>query len=302
MPRLLIVLALLAAVTGSAVLLGERSDGTSALHILDVGQGDAILLRSGSIDVLIDGGPDATVLRRLSDVRPVWDRTVEVVVLTHPQRDHIAGLLPLLERERVGLVVLPEIPAKTDLFRAVVEAVIRRGISVRFARAGQRITAGDLTLTVLAPDRWALALGQKNPNNGAVVLRVDVARSFSALLTGDIERPAEMGLLRRATPALDADVLKVAHHGSKTSTGARFLRAVSPALAIMSVGHENRHGHPHRGVLRRLAEIRLLRTDSHGTITIRAGGGRLLLSCHPARRSLVGGDTSCAQSSGSRLP
>lgn len=294
MRRLLILLVLHSAVAGGAVLLAQRSQKTIALQVLDVGQGDAILLRSGSVDVLVDGGPDATVLRRLGEVRPIWDRTLEIAVLTHPQRDHIAGFLPLLERERVGLVVLPEVPAHTDLVRAFVEEVIRRGVPVRFARAGQRITVGDLVLTVLAPGSRELALGRKNPNNGAVVLRADLGQSFSALLTGDIERPAEHAIVRRAGSLLDVDVLKVAHHGSKTSTSARFLNAASPALAIVSAGKQNRYGHPHPGVLRRLAGTRLLRTDLHGTVTIRVADKRLLLSCQSDIRSLKGEGASCA--------
>lgn len=293
---LLILLGLLVLAGGGATLLHERSHPAAALHLLDVGQGDAILLQSGSTDVLVDGGPDAAVLRRLGDVRPAWDRRLEVVVLTHPQQDHLAGLLPALERERVGLLLLPRLAAESGLFRAFVADLLARGMPVRFAVAGQRITAGELTITVLGPNPRTLALGRQNPNNGAVVLRVDAGnvplrrarlpggqgfagQAFSALLTGDIERAAEHELVRQWGSALDTDVLKVAHHGSKTSTTVRLLRAATPSLALISVGPGNRYGHPHASVLGRLRDVPVLRTDAHGTVSIAARGGRTVLVC-----------------------
>lgn len=278
-PRALVIVFLLTAVIGGTVAMAERVQPTVALHVLDVGQGDAILLRSGSADVLVDGGPDATVLQRLGALRPAWDRRIEVVVLTHPQQDHLAGFLPLLEREQVGLLILPRIAAENDLFRAFVESVLARGIPVRFAEIGQRISADGLTLTVLGPDAQALALGKKNPNNGAIVLRAEFLSAFSALLTGDIERPAEHLLVRRWGAALDVDILKVAHHGSKTSTTVRLLRATSPSLAVVSSGAGNRFGHPHEVVLARLADLKVLRTDERGTVSLIARGGRMTLSC-----------------------
>lgn len=278
-PRALPVLLLLTAGIGGQVLLAQRALQTASLHLLDVGQGDAILLRSGSTDILVDGGPDATVVQRLGAVRPFWDRTLEALILTHPQRDHLAGLLPLLERERIGLVLLPRLPAESDLARAFIAEVIRRGVPVRFAAVGQRIAAGRLRLTVLAPDARARALGRKNPNNGGIVLRADIAGGFSALLTGDIERPAEHLLVERSVAALDVDVLKVAHHGSKTSTTARLVRAASPLLALVSAGAGNRFGHPHAAVLGRLRAVPLLRTDRHGTVSLLERGGAVNLVC-----------------------
>ncbi len=251
------------------------------MHVLDIGQGDSILLRSGNADILVDGGPDATLLQRFSDVRPVSDRVLDVLIMTHPQRDHFAGFLPLLERERVGLVILPEIPSETDLFRAFVAELNHRHIPVRFARPGQRMTVGDLALTVLAPDQHLLELAHTNANHGSIVLRVDVRgnQPFSALLTGDIERITEQYLAARIPRLVDVDVLKVAHHGSKTSTSERFLHATTPRLALISAGKGNSYGHPAPAILSRLKGTLLLRTDLHGTISLRAMRGRLLLSC-----------------------
>lgn len=272
---LILATATLAVVTG----LVEKRQSDAALHILDVGQGDAILLRAGSADILVDGGPDASVLRRLGEIRPAWDKRIDVLVLTHPQQDHLAGFLPILEREQVGLLLLPRIAADNDLFRAFVESVLEKGIPVRFAAVGQRMTAGELTLTVLGPSAPAQVLAKQNANNGAVVLRVDFSHGFRALLTGDIERAAEHLLVQQWDQELDVDVLKVAHHGSKTSTTVRLLKASSPSLAVVSSGAGNRFGHPHEAVLARLRAIPLLRTDERGTVSFMVLNGHLELSC-----------------------
>ncbi len=293
--RLLVLLAAAVAAGAAALLVQEKALGAVGAHVLDVGQGDAILLRSGRSDILVDGGPDATVARRLGEVRPAWDRRLEVVVLTHPDVDHLAGLLPVLEREDVGLLVLPAIAPGTDLFRAFLERVSARRVPVRFARPGQQIRAGDLTLTVLAPDEGALRLARRKTNNGGVVLRADLStpnrrcsqranrgclpNGFSALLTADIERPAEQRLLARARGLLEVDILKVGHHGSKTSTSLRLLRASTRSLAVISSGAENRYGHPHPAIVRRLEKLRLLRTDTHGTVSLIVRRGTVTLAC-----------------------
>lgn len=277
--RLLVVLGLLVVVVAGWLRAAEASVRETSLHMLNVGQGDALLLRSGTTDVLVDGGPDARVLEGLGKVRPAWDRSLEILVLTHPQRDHVAGLLPVVERERVGLILLPEIPGPTTEVRTFLEAAIRRRVPVRFARPGQRITVGKLVLTVLGPDDRMRVLGRANPNNGAVVLRADLRRAFSALLTADVERPTEHLLVQRWGRALDVDVLKVGHHGSKTSTTARLLRATTPSLALVSAGRANRFGHPHAAVLQRLSPIPLLRTDMHGTVSLVVDGHAVRLAC-----------------------
>lgn len=283
--RLLLLFALTIGVASGSLLLQQRGQQGTGLHVLDIGQGDAILLRSGDVDVLVDGGPDATVLQRLSEIRPARDRKLDVLVLTHPQRDHLAGLLTVLEREDVGLVLLPELNNASDLFRSFVAEIQKRRVPVRFARAGQQLEARSFTLTVLAPDARLREMARKNLNNGSVVLRADVREGggiggrFSALLTGDIERVAELHLAQHWAHLLDVDVLKVAHHGSRTSTSERFLRAAKPQLALVSAGKGNQYGHPTPTVLSRLRSIALLRTDLQGTLSLSARDGRLQVSC-----------------------
>lgn len=287
--RLAVVLLLALLVLGGTFIVAARADRDAALHVLDVGQGDAILLRAGSADILVDGGPDATSVERLGSMRPPWDRKIEVLVLTHPQQDHLAGFLPILERERVGMVLLPRVRSESAMARAFVAGLLDERIPVRFAEVGQRIVVGAserdstakdrLLLTVLAPGARALALGKKNPNHGGIVLRADVGGAFTALLTADLERASEHLLVRGSGAFLDVDVLKLAHHGSKTSTTERMLRATTPALALLSAGEGNRYGHPHPSVLARLRGLPLLRTDAHGTISLVVRGGEMFVSC-----------------------
>ncbi len=285
--RFALISVLLLASGGGLIVLTTSTAHTAALHILDVGQGDAILLRSGTVDILIDGGPDTRALRRLGEVRPVWDRRIDVLILSHPQQDHLAGLLPLLARERVGLLLLPEIAASSDLFRGFIEDVLAHGIPVRFASSGQTITARRLRLSILGPSSRTLELAKKNPNNGSVIVRADIGTQFSVLLTGDIERGAEHLLVEEWGDVLDTDVLKVPHHGSKTSSSIRLLRAVSPRLAVVSSGRENRFGHPHESVLARFRTLPLLRTDTHGTVSLMLRDSRVVLVCSRARRCSV---------------
>jgi competence protein ComEC len=283
--RFVLQLALVVFLAGGTLASAMRP--SAALHILDVGQGDAMLLRQGRTDILVDGGPDSSVLTRLGDVRPFWDRTIEIVVLTHPDEDHLRGLLDVIARERVRTLLLPEIPKSTGTFRAFVTRVSAAGIPVRAARAGQRISVGDLSLRVLAPDAELLRRAQKKPNAGGVVIRGD-AQQASFLLTADIEAPTEQHLLRTAPEDLDVDILKVPHHGSKTSSTAGFLRAVSPRLSAVSVGRKNRYGHPHPSVLGRYDQDRLLRTDERGTVSFSFRGDHMGLRCARACRPQPG--------------
>lgn len=277
--RLLLLLALAVGCAFVWFRTALGAQGLAALHVLDVGQGDAVLLRSGAVDVLIDGGPDATVLARLGEVRPLWDRRLDLVVLTHPERDHLGGLVSVLERMDVGMVLLPHLSSTTRLFETFLDVLRERQITVRLARPGQRIQAGAFVLEVLAPSAESLRLSRRALNQGSVVLRAEMRGRFSTLLTGDIERAAEHVLVRDHGVRLNVDVLKVPHHGSKTSTSARLLRAVTPGLALVSVGALNRYGHPHPVVVERLRDVPLLRTDRHGTLSLVSRADGLFLYC-----------------------
>lgn len=251
---------------------------------LDVGQGDAILLQSGAHQVLVDGGPGATVLERLGEELPFFDKTLDVLVLTHPQRDHMEGLLHVLEHYDVGLVVLPRVAHTSQLQDVWLQKIIERSVPYRFAWAGERLQVGDMTVVVLGPFATpaAAAAIRSDLNNASVITRVDLCPErtcLSFLLTGDAERPAEALLVSLTPPALlDVDVLKAGHHGSNSSTHEPLVRAAHPRAAVISVGADNQFGHPHPTTLARLQGLPLWRTDEDGSIRFVWSGGQWLVT------------------------
>lgn len=274
---------LAAALSASLLLAGWLVPvGAEEVAFLDIGQGDAILLQTGARQVLIDGGSGMKVLEQLAREMPWFDRTLEVVVSTHPDRDHLEGLLHVLTRYQVKLVVLPQVAHTSQLYgewlTRLQQAGVRGETQYRFARPGQQVRSGELTVTVLGPTEAAVAATRPGKtNNASVITRVDM-HGLSVLLTGDAEMSAEQELVQGATPAqLDVHVLKAGHHGSKTSTSTALLAAASPTVAVVSVGADNSYGHPHSTVLQRLANIPTWRTDQHGTVKFVHQGEQWLL-------------------------
>lgn len=264
------------ALVAAAVWLGVLGlpDGQLHVYFLDVGQGDAILIVApDGRQILIDGGPSPTaLLSELGAVLPFWDRHLDLVVLTHPDGDHITGLIPLLERYRVAQVL--DTPLSEDATLAVswLESLKRAGIERIYAQRGMVLRVGAVQLTVLNPRAVPMTGTASDDNNNAIVLRLDYGRS-SVLLTGDAEQEAEADMIAAGLP-LPADVLKVGHHGSNGSSSAAFLAAVAPQIAVIQVGAQNTFGHPHPAVLARLSAAQVLRTDQHGRIEMISDGKR----------------------------
>lgn len=274
---------------------------------LDVGQGDSILIQKGTQQVLVDGGQGMAVLRRLKEELPLFDRKIDVVIATHPDRDHLEGIVHVIERYEVGLVLLPQMPSGTQLqatwLTELKELVERKQVAYRFGWAGQELELDRVKLSILGPFRDGdptspsglrgagkiIAPGNKT-NNAAVLTRVDYG-SMSFLLTSDAETPVEKMLVEKykgsgtlnsrfLTPSLDVDVLKAGHHGSKTSTTAELLAAASPSAVVVSVGADNRYGHPHPTVMDRLKDLQVWRTDQDGSVQFIAEGGQWLVRTH----------------------
>lgn len=282
---------LVIAALGAGLLFSTAiSAPAEKIVFLDVGQGDAILLQAGTEQVLIDGGPDATVLRRLGEEMPALDRTIEVVVATHPDKDHIAGLVHVLERYNLELVILPQVSHTSQLQAAwlthIQDALAKKHTQYRFAVAGQRIELDDLTLDVLHP-----GVGEtfgKKTNNASVTLRGNYcaagpttrSQCISFLLTGDAEAVIERQLVQKSGSMLDVDVLKAGHHGSKTSTSPEFLAATSPSTVVISVGRDNQYGHPYPDVLERLKKYQVWRTDERGSVRFVQEKGTWLISAN----------------------
>jgi competence protein ComEC len=251
------------------------------LHVafLDVGQGDAALITTPhGQQILIDGGPSPSALTSaLGQQMPFWDRSLDLVVMTHPDADHITGLAEVLERYRVD-GWLDNGHRDDDALYAQCMAQLEEGAVTRqVVRAGDRLDLGSgIVLEVLHPGPELVAATEADTNNNSLVLRL-VWGQASFLFTADIEAEAERLLLASGQP-LPAGVLKVAHHGSGGSSSAEFLSAVDPAYAVISVGTDNRFGHPQEAVLDRLGqmgEVEILRTDEQGTVEFVTDGQRL---------------------------
>lgn len=257
-----------------AVFWAEVHRGRVFLHVFDVGQGDAILIEApNGNQVLIDGGPDASVLAKLGAVLPFWDRSLDLVILTHPHADHLDGLVEVLKRYEVGAVLESGVSHSISEYEAWHELLEAKGVNVIIAKSGQTVRLSHAaSLDVLTPFESFVGKSPKNIHDATVVLRL-VYASTTALLMGDAERPLERQLIGAGTN-LDVDVLKVGHHGSKTSTAEEFLRATTPRLAVISVGRKNRYGHPYQEVLDRLRAfgISVLRTDQDGDVTAVSDG------------------------------
>ena len=241
--------------------------------------------------MLVDGGPDPDRLLLELDARvPPWDRRVDILVLTHPHEDHVAGLVRVLERYRVGRVFEPGMRGQGPGWRAW-DAALRRGPPRSTLAAGAVIRLDEIRLDVLWPEPGAVPLepsGTGRGINDTSVVLLGEANGRRFLLTGDAEDDVDPSLLARGLPKLD--VLKVAHHGSATATSAALLAATRPTVALISVGADNDYGHPTAATLGRLrdAGARVYRTDLDGTVEVDLRADGIGVRTSGARRAAVG--------------
>lgn len=267
----LLVLTMVLAVVWYAVYLEDRRS-LMTVSILDVGQGDAVFVDASSgAQVLIDGGPGSGVLRELAQVMPWYDHTIDVVIATHPDADHAGGLIDVLERYDVSTIVRSSVRGDTALFARLGEKFVDEDVQLVEARRGQVIDLGnDARLEILFPDR---AVPDVETNVGCVVARL-VYGETAFMLPCDTTKAVEEYLSRLDGERLKSNVLKAAHHGSKTSSSPIFVGYVAPEYAIYSRGCDNSYGHPHAQTIGTFArfEIPTLDTCEEGTITFVSDG------------------------------
>ena len=273
-PALALILALSSALLW--LVITAPASGRLSVTFLDVGQGDAILIRGPQGQkVLVDGGPSGeAIAAALGRHLPFWDRHLQAVVLTHPEADHLTGLLTVLDRFQVDQVIATEVDADSTLYATWRRLIEEKGIPYHEARSGGRIPLGDgASIVILHPPPDLLAGTDNDVNNNSLVIRL-VMGPASILLTADLQAEGEFALLDQA-PSLRSAVLQIPHHGSKTSSTPELLREVRPLAALVSVGADNRFGHPAPEVLERLPARLVYRTDLHGDITIATDGRKL---------------------------
>lgn len=270
---------ILAVLAGAAALVWigvwrSASIGYLKTVFFDVGQGDAIFIETPTRrQILVDGGPSAKILAKLAAEMNFWDNRIDVVILTHPDADHISGLVDVFRRYQIGLFVHPGISQPTAEYREILKIVKEKKIPVWVARQGSRIEFGDGASAEILWPPAGLPHNISNTNRSSVVGKFNFG-SKSFLFMADVETQEERNIIDFAGAGIRADVLKVGHHGSKNASGENFLAVVQPYFSVISVGKNNRYGHPHPAVISRLEKIgsRILRTDIMGNIKILTDG------------------------------
>ena len=252
---------------GQSAPTAAPTEGALEVHYIDVGQADSALILCGGESMLIDGGNVADSSLVVSYLADQGVDSLDYVVCTHAHEDHVGGLSGPLSQYPAEHVLAPVTEYDTKAFENFLKYTRQQGLEVTSPSPGDTWTVGDASVTVLGPQK-----AYEDTNNTSIVLRLDYGET-SFLFTGDAERDAEADMLE-AGAALQADVLKVGHHGSNTSTSYPFLREVAPEYAVISVGEGNDYGHPHAETMSRLrdADVTVYRTDLQGNIIIQAGG------------------------------
>lgn len=276
----LFALALLVFITGSIWYVAQHFEHESVLTVafLDVGQGDAIFIESPSgKQMLIDGGPDKRVIQQLSRVMPFFDKSIDVVLNTHPDKDHIGGLPEVLRRYNVSYVFDPGVESDSGTYGYYRQLIDKNSETLKYieARRGQIINFQDgAYVRILFPDRNMD--GVTNDNNASVIVQV-VYGDTEVMLTGDAPQSVEKYIVALDGTTLESDILKAGHHGSRTSSAPEFVRVVSPTYAIISVGKNNSYNHPHKEVVDLFASssIQILGTYDLGAIIFESDGKTL---------------------------
>ena len=258
-------------VLGSGILFSfsgyDPAHGHLAVHFIDVGQGDAVLIQTKTHHVLIDGGdrgetvPDYLLSRGIEKL--------DIVIGTHPHADHIGGLINVFRRLEVKEVIDPAVPHTTRTFEEYLTLIDEKDIIFTEARTGiSRVIGPGIRMDILHPSQPSAA----HLNDASITARVSYG-SVSFLFPGDAETPSEKEMIDRGH-TLKSTVLKAGHHGSRTSTSLPFLAAVDPEIAVIMSGESNRYGHPHEETLSRLSRrgVEIYRSDLHGNIIISTDG------------------------------
>jgi len=253
----------------------QNSHKQFTFAMLDIGQGDALFIESPSgVQVLVDGGPPNKILGRLGQIMSPFDRSIDAIIITNPDQDHIAGLREVLKFYKVGKVFESGTWSDSKIYQTLEEEIKNKNIPNILAKKGMRLDLGEgAVIDILFPDRdvtdWLT-------NDGSIVAKLSYGNK-SFMLTGDASINTERLILENnKKEKLQSDILKVSHHGSRNSTSENFLQAISPSYALISSGKNNKYGHPHQEILDFLNKFRIktFRTDEVGTIIIKSDGNK----------------------------
>ena len=263
-----------------AQVLGPvAAEGATELRVLDVGQGDGVLIRGpGGKTVLVDAGTGKGGLAAVAELAKLGLARVDIAVITHPHLDHMGGFIRMFDKVAFGEFLDSGYPHTSKTFIRLLNEIEKRGIPLRKVRRGEKIDlGGGATMSVLAPEEPLFHGTRSDANANSIVLRVDVG-DVCAVLAADAEAETEERI-EASGDSIRCPVLKVAHHGGSHSTSDTWLAAVKPAVAVISVGARNRYGHPREDTLDRLEAVgaRVYRTDRDGTVVVRTDGKRVMV-------------------------
>ncbi|MAG45026.1 hypothetical protein CL633_04030 [bacterium] len=268
------ILVITAILTWTAVYYAEAGNKALKVVFFDIGQGDSIFVETPSgHQVLIDGGPSSTVLSKLGRELAFYDRDLDMIILTHPDSDHLNGIVEVLERYNVDLILWTGIEHTTIAYQEFKNLINQKNIKTKIAMSGQIIELGQAVFYILWPSDNLENRTSYNINSTSIVAQLVYGES-EFLFMGDAESRIETELIASDFGNLQSDVLKVGHHGSKTSTSLEFLKTIRPKASVISCGLKNKYKHPHENTLQNLQSIntKVFRTDLNGDVKMISNG------------------------------
>lgn len=244
------------------------------IYTLDVGQAEAILIQYNNKNILIDAGNNSDEERIVKYLNDIGVKNIDIAIATHPDADHIGGMDSVIKNFDVETFFITTDEKDTKTYKDVISELKTKNVDTVTLLKDEIVKIGEMQLDILAPDKY-----YENTNNNSIVVKLDY-NEFEMLFTGDMEIEQEQDLMRKEID-LDVDVLKVGHHGSRTSTSNELLLETTPEYAIISVGNENKYDHPHNEVIDKLIEndIEIYRTDKNGTILLETDGENIKILC-----------------------
>jgi len=249
--------------------------------MLDVGQGDALFIESPTgTQILVDGGPPRKILSQLARVMPAFDRSIDAIIITNPDQDHIGGFLDVLKVYKVDRVFEPGTYNDSKTYQNLELEIKNKNIPNILVKKGMRLDiGGEAVIDILFPDR---DVSLWDSNDGSIVAKLMYGKT-SVMLTGDSTAKTEKIIIEdNSKNQLKSTILKVGHHGSRTSTSPEFVKAIAPIYALISDGKDNKYGHPHQETLNTLFLLgaKIFRTDLFGTIVMESDGINMSFSFH----------------------
>jgi competence protein ComEC len=258
------------------IVILQTNDKQTKIVFCDVGQGDATYIRiKNQIDVLIDAGPDKKILNCLGRHMPFWDRKIELVIISHPQKDHFGGLPSLIDRYQIEKIFFSQVDNQSQIFQRLKEKIDIKKIAVYYPTAGTKVKILDSRLIFYWPTEEFTKNKIGSDVNDYSLVFVFIQNHSKILFTGDASPLVFSRLLNQPKNDLDylkqTDILKIPHHGSKNGLTQKFLRLASPLVGVISVGKYNSYGHPHRQILDMLKaqKVQIRRTDEEGDIVFK---------------------------------